>query len=734
MSSSGALPGRGSTGRPRSRRSQALATALLLVATVLVTTPAAQAAVEVYPVPPTRAFAGEGHGWGHGRGMSQYGALEAARRGLAAAQILDFYYPGAPLVQQGNPLLRVQLTVNGGAPTQVLPQAGLKMRHSATGATVVLPADASVLEWRVRSDSAGMHVEYLRASDRRWVPWAFPGVGTTLQGPVAVYGSAPLVVLLPSGERRAYAGHLVSVPVGGGLMNTVNVVTMETYLRGVVPWESPSSWPAAALQAQAVAARTYAMDRVVRIAGRGEWDICDTVRCQVYGGIGPAVPSTDQAITATAGLVKTTDGRTPINAEFSSSNGGVSADGGRSYLPSKPDPYDRNASNRNSDWTATLTAAAIEARHPQVGSLRELRVVRREGVGDWGGRVAEVLLVGSAGQVRLTRETDVRFGLKSAYWVIEQPNRAPTGNFEVAQPRMNSVLVRGWTIDPDTTDPVTVRVLSDSRPVGTFRADHDRPDVGAVHPLYGPQHGFEVQVPLPSGRRSICVEALDGSGGAPVRLGCRTVDVPGDPWGNLEHVRGSIGTVEASGWVIDPDDPARPTSVHAYLDGRFAGAFPADRLRPDVRRVHPLYGADRGFSVSVRASGGNHQLCVYAMNAGPGTRNPVLGCRTVAVVAGEPRGNFERLVRDGGSVSAVGWALDPNTAAATDVHVYVDGRYVAASRASLSRPDVATAYPAYGSGHGYSVRVPAPRGSRVCVFAINVGPGSSNPSLGCRTA
>jgi SpoIID/LytB domain protein len=69
----------------------AWAGAVALVLAVLVPAPSAEAALEVYPVPSTRQFTVDGHGWGHGRGMSQYGSLEAARRGLEAGEILEHY-------------------------------------------------------------------------------------------------------------------------------------------------------------------------------------------------------------------------------------------------------------------------------------------------------------------------------------------------------------------------------------------------------------------------------------------------------------------------------------------------------------------------------------------------------------------------------------------------------------------------------------------------------------------
>ncbi|WP_224363258.1 hypothetical protein [Hyalangium versicolor] len=82
-----------------------------------------------------------------------------------------------------------------------------------------------------------------------------------------------------------------------------------------------------------------------------------------------------------------------------------------------------------------------------------------------------------------------------------------------------------------------------------------------------------------------------------------------------------------------------------------------------------------------------------------------------------------------------GWTLDPNTSASIDVHLYVNGSYLTAATANVYRPDVGAAYPGYGDSHGFHVRIDWPVGNgQVCVYAINTGPGDSNPLLGCKTA
>jgi hypothetical protein len=111
------------------------------------------------------------------------------------------------------------------------------------------------------------------------------------------------------------------------------------------------------------------------------------------------------------------------------------------------------------------------------------------------------------------------------------------------------------------------------------------------------------------------------------------------------------------------------------------------------------------------------------------------GC-TEGPPAGTPFGAFDEIWQgvDNPTVWVSGWAIDPDTSAPIDVHVYVDGvlNHTMGS-SSLSRPDVGAAYPGYGDQHGWNVPLRNVGGPQnVCVFAINaVGPGD-NPVLGCR--
>lgn len=121
-------------------------------------------------------------------------------------------------------------------------------------------------------------------------------------------------------------------------------------------------------------------------------------------------------------------------------------------------------------------------------------------------------------------------------------------------------------------------------------------------------------------------------------------------------------------------------------------------------------------------------VCLYAINIGPGVRNPSLGCRKVP--GPSPIANVEQFSRGPQGLYVRGWIIDPDSAGSTQVHVYANGRGVAALKANGNRPDVAAAYDGYGAAHGFEALLPGVGGA-VCLYGINVGAGS-NPVLGCK--
>lgn len=122
---------------------------------------------------------------------------------------------------------------------------------------------------------------------------------------------------------RLYGGSLELQPNAHGEFTLVNHVPLETYLRGVVPYEIGASAPAQAVAAQTIIARTYALRNLRRFAV-DDYQLCATVHCQVYKGLNDANSTSDRAIAQTAGLVLTYENEL-IDALYSSTTGGVTA-------------------------------------------------------------------------------------------------------------------------------------------------------------------------------------------------------------------------------------------------------------------------------------------------------------------------------------------------------------------------------------------------------------------------
>ncbi|HYN96237.1 MAG TPA: hypothetical protein VES42_20525 [Pilimelia sp.] len=201
--------------------------------------------------------------------------------------------------------------------------------------------------------------------------------------------------------------------------------------------------------------------------------------------------------------------------------------------------------------------------------------------------------------------------------------------------------------------------------------------------------------------------------------------------GHLDFVTQHGLGVRVAGWIIDPST-SQPVIAHIWSDGAAAGSGQAAVSRPDVGQAYPSYGPNHGFDFSVRVTPGLHTICLYLNQAGPVAGQPPIDCKSVTV-RHEPFGAFDGTQPTGSGVLVSGWAIDPDTAAAIDVHVYIDGVIAGGIVASAFRPDVANVYPAYGTHHGFVHTFPASPGSHeVCIYAINAGAGAGNPLLGCK--
>lgn len=366
--------------------------------------------------PTNGSFVITGHGNGHGHGLSQYGAQGAALAGLTTPQILAFYYPGTTLTTLPSvPTIRVQIT-GGYTQTCVQAKAGL----TATGVSGALPSAGSLKIWLTQTSMTLGAYSSARCTGTPTKTWDEPGAIN-----LDISSSDGYVRLLRAdGSSVDYNGSIGAAPSSAGQV-TVNKVSLDLYAQGVAPREMPASWNLAAVQAQTIAARTYAEYEREHAGANDRYDICDNTNCQVYGGrtrydASGNVLYTDFPAGAAnnLGMVLTYKGSAAFT-QYSASNGGWTVDGGQPYLVSKQDPYD-NASSGDPylNWTRTVSASTLAA-NAGLASVSAIEITGRDGNGDYGGRVTSGYIDGlnSSGASMHVQYTG--YGLQSALGLPE---------------------------------------------------------------------------------------------------------------------------------------------------------------------------------------------------------------------------------------------------------------------------------------------------------------------------
>lgn len=417
---------------------RALGAALVAIATVsLAPSAPAHAAVPVVVL--------DGSGFGHGVGLSQWGAERMARSGATVEQILGTFYTGAGLGQATGPV-RVTVHRPPSSTTTVSFPRGGEVRSSldggqapgfpvrvGPGGRVRITFDGSYrVDALMAGRSASTPTSYRQESPTcpllavctppaTTPPAPAPTTTTTAPPPPppaeaspttptsdpgspsppggsggSARASAPVWAVPATGDvttvddrARSYRGVVEATAEGG--LHLVNLLDVEDYLRGMA--EVPGSWPAAAVGAQVVAARTYALR-----AMQGGGELCDDARCQVYVGRTAESAGQDAAVAATAHRVVTYGGALAA-AVYSADAGGVSANTLEGFgTPPDAYPYLTNVRYETDNafpWQVSVALGDVASRLGYRGALTDVHV-GRVGPSD---RALEVVLAGSAGEV-----------------------------------------------------------------------------------------------------------------------------------------------------------------------------------------------------------------------------------------------------------------------------------------------------------------------------------------------
>jgi stage II sporulation protein D len=334
----------------------------------------------------------------------------------------------APVIDEGDQPVRIALTTSG---------ANVKV--GGTGVFRIYNKNSA--NFVVRGD-AGETIR-IQAKHGELVAVKSDGATTSrFSGPFLVRASSPGTVVTYEGKR--YRGELMISPGDNGLL-VVNRLGVESYLRGVVPLEIGDLKPneEAAVQAQAVAARSYSYIHIQDAGNRG-FDMYGSTQDQVYGGVDAEKPLSDDAVSTTRGMVVRYAGRI-INTPYSSTCGGSTAAVSEVWWRQSDQPYLRPVSDRipgtNSfycdpssrfKWTTTFSReelratlekylgsvtqaseppvnAAAAAAHPMsLGAIQSVRVNGRTA----SDRVASISIQTARGNY-VVRGNDIRFVLRT---------------------------------------------------------------------------------------------------------------------------------------------------------------------------------------------------------------------------------------------------------------------------------------------------------------------------------
>ena len=335
----------------------------------------------------------EGAGDGHGVGMSQVGAEGLALHGYSASQILSHYYMGTSLGR-----------IAGGRLVTVLLQSGLRS---------VVFSGASRAGTR-RLDPALIYIAKGSTHGRITLESAHGRPLARLAAPLHLSGPAPLSLdgaALSGVINGRYRGSL-QVTESARRLTVVNRVGLESYLKGVVPAESPASWPAAELQAQAIAARSYA----VTSTPQHGFDLYGDTRSQQYGGYNAETTATNAAVSATLGRVVTYAGK-PITTFYFASSGGETESVQDAFAGAAPEPYltavlDPFDTSRFGPVSMPLRTAQRKLRGIVRGRLESIIVTKR----GMSPRVLTADVVGSRGSATVSGDTlAAALGLQSTW-------------------------------------------------------------------------------------------------------------------------------------------------------------------------------------------------------------------------------------------------------------------------------------------------------------------------------
>jgi len=384
-----------------------------------------------------------GSGWGHGIGLSQWGAQGLATKGWSPGQIVRHFYRGTTVAQKTPPAPRFRIGLLQYEDTIVLRAEKGSFRLELSNGRVLSRAPAGTTRKVLIRRSDGRDVYKITTASGRLLAKG----GSRSNHLLAQRSEGAVIRVVDSGwPHMVGRGWLQFNIVGSQAAHLLAIVGAESYLFGLA--EVPSSWDMDALEAQAIAARSYAWEKIARLGQKRSGCNCGlfaTVVDQVYVGWDKEVAAMGDrwvgAVRGSARRVAQRDGGT-IQAYYSAASGGHTENneivwGGtpQPYLRGVCDPaeYDITSANESTlvleRWSASFGASGLTSRLGLgIGTVRDFRNFVR-GVS---GRVKGVTVVGSNGSAVVSGWTiRSRLGLRDTrFWV--NSNRNITGRIRRA--------------------------------------------------------------------------------------------------------------------------------------------------------------------------------------------------------------------------------------------------------------------------------------------------------------
>jgi len=314
-------------------------------------------------------FVFNGSGWGHGIGMSQYGAQGYAIKGWTAEEIITHYFQGSDLGTVSGKRIKVYLDPNAGWGDAGYTRQCWTIRPGYAGGKLKINGTEY-------PDGA---YKFTASGNSIVVSGGSIGSPMTFTGEVKVdpVGGNPPLLQVVEGTGvygSAYVRHrgFIRLTASAGKIRLIGDLAMEEYIKGVIPRESRASWKPAALEAQAIAARSYAYASTTVLC---------TPASQAYGGHSKGSDrtkpdystgeqtSTNAAADATANRYAMYGGEV-IKTYFSSSMGGSTANiedswsysAPKPYYTGVPSPYEALAGCPNQSWTVQMDGLTLAGR------------------------------------------------------------------------------------------------------------------------------------------------------------------------------------------------------------------------------------------------------------------------------------------------------------------------------------------------------------------------------------